>query len=395
VLIDIIEMPINLIRLNNKLYKFESYWRPSRTSKIEDSEGVRLPYPKKYKGSPWQTKDIFIKKLQDTEKKLKTEKKYTEYEKSEYKDCLLCDKKNVTKGFFQINKFRWEDGLIHYITVHDIKPSDEFIDFIFRYQLDRHIVGIKRSTKIKGITIVKNSKRYLKIDRNQIMIMDALMMHGSSKLYVDPKNKNIYRYSEHAGLLDFNEDDLEKTIISGKTNRVDAGDEDIYLPNNMLDAFDYEYIFHTHPSTPRPGSRAVLGVLYEFPSIADIFHFIDHYNDGKTQGSIVITPEGMYIIRKKDLDNMKIRIDENKFYRNAIRIFKKVQDEAIDNYGTSFSNQKFYSTIAQNKKYINEVNDVLNNYEIHIDYYSRVKDTKGHWIIDSVYVPVYPIEAKK
>ena len=28
--------------------------------------------------------------------------------------------------------------------------------------------------------------------------------------------------------------------------------------------------------------------------MSDIFHFIDHYNDGRTQGSIIIAPEGMH-----------------------------------------------------------------------------------------------------
>ena len=34
------------------------------------------------------------------------------------------------------------------------------------------------------------------------------------------------------------------------------------------DAIDFEYIFHTHPSTPNPGSRDFSeGILYEFPSV--------------------------------------------------------------------------------------------------------------------------------
>ena len=101
-------------------------------------------------------------------------------------------------------------------------------------------------------------------------------------------------------LLDFNNSGLEKIIISGNTSRVDANDDVIFLPKNMIDAFDYEYIFHTHPPTPKQGARANVGILYEFPSISDLFHFMDHYNEGKTQGSIVIAPEGMYIIRKKE-----------------------------------------------------------------------------------------------
>ena len=59
-------------------------------------------------------------------------------------------------------------------------------------------------------------------------------------------------------------------------------------------------MFHTHPPTPFPGSRVVDGILYEFPSISDIYHFADHFNAGETQGSLIIAPEGMYIIRAQD-----------------------------------------------------------------------------------------------
>ena len=69
------------------------------------------------------------------------------------------------------------------------------------------------------------------------------------------------------------------------------------MPNNVEDMFNYEYIFHTHPPTPRPGGRVNVGIVYELPSIGDVLHFIDHFNDGKISGSIVITSEGIYNIR--------------------------------------------------------------------------------------------------
>ena len=45
-----------------------------------------------------------------------------------------------------------------------------------------------------------------------------------------------------------------------------------------MDASFYQYLFHTHPPTPKPGGRAGEGIVYEFPSIGDILHFIDHFN---------------------------------------------------------------------------------------------------------------------
>ena len=62
--------------------------------------------------------------------------------------------------------------------------------------------------------------------------MDALMKHGGySKKYVDKINKNIQRYSEHAGILLFNNKGLEHILLSCKTDRIDVDDPTIYMPN--------------------------------------------------------------------------------------------------------------------------------------------------------------------
>jgi hypothetical protein len=249
--------------------------------------------------------------------------------------------------------------------------------------------------RIQGSTYIMDNLKYMKLDRNQLMILDALMRHGGyNKKYIDPKNKKIYRYSEHAGLLDFNSSGLEKIIISGRTTRVDKDDNEIYMPSNLHDALDYEYIFHTHPPTPKPGGRVDDGVLYEFPSISDIFHFISHFNRGETQGSIVITPEGMYNIRAIKPDMDEININENQLFSRLRRTMKNVQDNAIKKYGTSFDTSYFYSVIAQDKSYIDTVNQVLSNYHLYIDFFPREKDDRGKWILNTVYLPIYVIEMK-
>ena len=79
-----------------------------------------------------------------------------------------------------------------------------------------------------------------------------------------------------------------------------------YLPGDMPEAYEYSFIFHTHPPEKGgPGSRAPYGILYEFPSSSDLLHFIEHYNNGITIGSLVMTPEGLYNIRKHKLDSKK------------------------------------------------------------------------------------------
>ena len=96
--------------------------------------------------------------------------------------------------------------------------------------------------------------------------------------------KGKYKYKEYSGLLDFNSNKLEKLIISMDKGNIDDNDDQIFLPQNIKEMLDYEYIFHTHPPTPSIGKRIKNdNVLYEFPSIQDIIHFIEHSNYGVTQ----------------------------------------------------------------------------------------------------------------
>jgi hypothetical protein len=223
--------------------------------------------------------------------------------------------------------------------------------------------------------------------------MDALLWHGGKKYYKDCNNNNIYRFSEHYGLLDFNNSGLEKIIIFANTTKVDPIDDDIFLPRHNVESFDYEYIFHTHPITEKkPGGRAFCGTLYEFPSVSDVFHFITHYNTGRTCGSLVITAEGLYIIRKFSIDNKNIKINEDDLYTDMLAILWNSQQAAIKQYGTEFSSYKFYSVIAQNRTYINMINDVINKFNVHIDYYPRVKDKKGRWFVNTIYLSVYSVD---
>ena len=157
---------------------------------------------------------------------------------------------------------------------------------------EKHIDKEKVLFRMAGLIVKREKKAYVKITHNQMRILDALMNDGGyMKKYYDSRNN--FRWSEHAGLLDFSKNKLDKIIVSAKTNRTDKYDHDIFLPLNMIEAYEYEYMFHTHPPTPKEGYRAKLGIVYEFPSISDIFHFIEHYNNGHIQGSIVIAPEGV------------------------------------------------------------------------------------------------------
>lgn len=373
---------MNVKKINDKIYKL-ALWLYKE--KKYDYNNNLFPIAK-HSDKEWSSKEQFIEKLKDTEEKLL---KNGDYQDDIKYDCLLCDIKNISNKIFVYNNVLWKNSTIHYIDTHNIKPTEDFIDFI--YNLDhRHM---SKKIKFNSETYVMDNIQYLKLDKNQILIMDALMEHGGyTRKYLDSSNKTKVKYSEHYGLLDFDDEGLERIIISGRTNRTDEEDADIFLPKDLLDAIEYEYIFHTHPPTPKPGGRVNIGLLYEFPSANDILHFLSHFNSGITQGSIVITPEGMYNIRKKIFNKKKINIDKSELYKKYLNVFYSQQEKAISKYGKNFNTKTFYKKIAQDKTYINNINKVLNKFSLHIDYYPRSLSYKNKWIIDTVYLPVYVIE---
>uniref|UniRef100_A0A6C0ADG9 Uncharacterized protein n=1 Tax=viral metagenome TaxID=1070528 RepID=A0A6C0ADG9_9ZZZZ len=380
---------MNLLQINNKYYKYESVWFRSKYRRDKNNKEFPRPKPKDVQ---WYNMSDFLEKLEQVEKFCRSKNNYEKYNKKDYHDCLICNEKNVGKGLFTMNRIRWEDSLYHYVKEHNIEPSNDFINMIFNFKNFNLIT--KNIGSLKSELVTTKEKMMIKLTKNQINIMDALMEHGGiTKKYIDEDN-NSFKYSEHAGLLDFDTKGLNKILIYGSTEKVSQSDDEIYLPRTKSDAYDYEYIFHTHPPTPKPGGRTDMGILYEFPSISDIFHFIEHYNNGYTQGSIVIAPEGMYNIRKKDFDRKKIEINRESFFNDIKVAFIEIETEAINKYGEKFTENDFYSKISQDRDFINKFNKYLNKYGINIDYYPRIK-IKNRWIIDTVYLPVYPSVVKR
>lgn len=382
-------MKYNVLFKNGHEYNMECIWRNTKNDTTKDSKGELFPYPSKHLKA-WSNMENFIYRLDALNKFLDIKEKYKLYEKP--KKCLLCHKNNITTKRYIFKNKMWEDGLIHYIKYHNIDPSLHFKRFIFSnnmsnyVNISRHREDDKNNIMILNI-IKKLNNKYVVIEKNQMLILDALMIHGGYvKRYID-QDMGHTRYSEHAGLLDFENGDLSKIVVSGKTNKIDTDDDEIYLPSNINETFNYEYIFHTHPPTPKPGGRAIDGVLYEYPSMWDIFHFIDHHNGGKVLGSLIVAPEGLYNIRKFSELSKKIEVDEDMLYKKYWIIFDKLQEESIDKYGTTFSTHIFYSRISQDTSYIKRFNHVLNEFDIQVDFFSRKKDKLGRWYIDTVFLP--------
>jgi hypothetical protein len=344
-----------------------------------DIKGKKYIMPEENNIYPIKT-DLLNRLMYVTDILINNSKYY--YDDEKYIKCLLCDKK-ISNRKIILDSYIWNEHIEHYISKHNFKPNELFIQHLF-------FVKLKSKIKLPGRIIKDKDINYVKINKNQLLILDALMEHGGyTKKYSDLKNLDIYRYSEHSGLLDFELNKLDKILVSGNTSRVDKGDEEIFLPKNIPEMFEYEYIFHTHPPTPKPGGRVTDNILYELPSFGDILHFIDHYNGGKVCGSIIITAEGLYNIKPKDINTKSIDIDEDKFYLEYNTTFKKIQRTAISKFGKTFTTSKFYSEIAQDYNNINTINNITNEFNIQIDYYSRIKDKHNNWIIDDLYLPIY------
>jgi hypothetical protein len=354
---------------------------------------THIDIPKKIKDYPnWKNNNKFTSKLKAVQNLLRYNNKYNKTNKDYI--CTLC-KKQIKIGIYKTVQFSWDSILYHLSIEHKYKPNNDFINYIMNYNITIPTT-IKRITQFNSQEYSINNMKYVKLSKNQLMIFDALMEHGghSRKYHSYSKKKLQYRHSEHSGLLDFDNTGLERVIVSGKTDRKDPADSTILLPENMPDAIDYEYIFHTHPPTPKPGGRVTEGILYEFPSISDIFHFIDHFNDGITQGSLIITPEGIYNLRKIDSDGKQIDIDETKIFKKMIKTIHTIQDQALAKYSKTFSEQVFYSKIAQDKTFIGKFNTSLEEFGITADFFPRSKDKNGKWILKEIYLPVSVVEKK-
>src|SRR5258707_464778 len=110
----------NTIKKNNKEYKLEKIWRSKKTDYLRDSKGELFPFPK-HNSKKWTGEQIILNRLTSIEEYLDSHKIYHVY--PEPKDCLLCDKKHVTTKRYEYMNMMWEDGLEHYILVHNIEPS--------------------------------------------------------------------------------------------------------------------------------------------------------------------------------------------------------------------------------------------------------------------------------
>ena len=276
--------------------------------------------------------------------------------------------------------------------------------------IDENIYKIFCIGKIADVINKNTNITWCLFSTNSLNIIDGLYEIGSNQIYSEKKKSvresKILRYSEHSGYIYITGDKINKMTIFNN-HRTEKSDPYIYMPSNTMEAFTVNYLFHTHPKTPHLGSRIKNGLIYELPSISDILHFIEHHNRGKLLGSLVIAPEGIYLIRKNIFDRDKIKIDYDIFMDEMDEIYAECFNESLGDY--SYINIRehkinneiklpeniFYEQIAPNFKYLKKINFKLLKYDLCIEYFPRVllsnlENFTHRWLFPDIYIPIIP-----
>ncbi len=301
----------------------------------------------------------------------------------------------ITKKCYQLGNIIWPTNMRHIMNVHKTYPNEYFIKIIIN------------STIINGTIInpplqINPSKIkyfcYVILHSNKLLILDALMKQGSYPRYVSGEDIKRYIYSEHSGAISV-ENSRVKNIIVSTEDRIDATDDDIYLPTNSDLLAKHPFLFHTHPITQSHktntnqysiqvyAGRLDDGILYEFPSANDIFNFIKYRRHGLAQASIVVAPEGLYVTRPLifQMDNM---VDKS-FHKNLQKYILQLEKMAVDKYGKIVNIQHpdiFHQNVSNDISYIKLYNNFLKKINLYVEYYPR-QNKNNEWVLPEIHLP--------
>lgn len=352
---------------------------------------------------------FFIDKLEQVQQLchsfILTESDVTDLVSSRPTKCKKCE----TTKFFQLRNIVWIGNIPHQIDSHQMYPSDYFIKVILNLTLiDNQIIN----PPIEILPSFTQHVNYVVFSYNKLLIIDALVHQGSQPRYStiegteDSENKNErYIYSEHSGVLTINQCTIDSIIVSTETNRVDKSDANIYLPINIELLAYHEFLFHTHPNTSTYGGRIHEGIVYEFPSANDILNYAKYHDEGIAQASIIVAPEGMYIIKPITYTKHSYKLPSNlfdtlqqlivKIERTALKnlipnlthSFSEDQDDNDHTFKDAFKNltdpDVFHARISADLRYIQMYNDFLAKYNLFIEYYPRIL-RNGEWMLREV-----------
>lgn len=293
--------------------------------------------------------------------------------------CAKCQKKE----YYMIKNILWDNTLAHKIKNHNAYPSNFFVKIISNLAVyDNNIIN-------PPIVIPKklfNSYNFVTLGYNQLLIIDALMHQGSYPRYLtNNRMKNLY--SEHSGAISVSNGQIDNIIVSAESNRLDNNDSDIYLPQNTSLMSKYSYIFHTHPNTIKYAGRIDNGIIYEFPSANDMFNFIKYYNESNVQSSIVITPEGTYVIRPI-VYVQSINPDITIFYeiQDHLLLLEKQAIKKFSSIKNISDPDIFHANVSSDFTFIKSINKLISKLNLFIEFYPRIK-LNNRWYLKDINLP--------
>lgn len=113
----------------------EGFWASLHATPVTDGEKVPLALPV-HTSTPWTGKRRFQRALAKAENLASLNEFITVYRG--WSHCRCCGKPNGAAEF-QVpfeggHAWHWPIGLSHYIEVHNVRPSQAFIDFIESYK---------------------------------------------------------------------------------------------------------------------------------------------------------------------------------------------------------------------------------------------------------------------
>ncbi|XWV25049.1 hypothetical protein QJ856_gp0728 [Tupanvirus deep ocean] len=319
-------------------------------------------------------------------KDMNNENEYATQLQSIIKPTDICNDCDVKK-FYKLGNIIWANTLLHKIKNHKSYPSEYFIKIILALVIiNDYIVNPPIQLNTNQI----NSFSYIPLHYNKLLIIDALMHQGSKPRYSITKNNSTEKfiYSEHSGAISVKNKTINNIIVSAETDRMDATDENIFLPTNTEILAKHEYIFHTHPNTSKYAGRISEGILYEFPSANDLFNFIKYHNEGKAQASIVVAPEGTYVIRP--IKYQKIFDFSYELFYHLRKYILKLEKMAIKKIKPIIDNisdpEVFHKEVGLDFTFIKLFNKFIEPANLFIEFYPRIKKN-GEWRLRQINLP--------
>jgi hypothetical protein len=301
-----------------------------------------------------------------------------------------------------LNKNELENGLIYYYLLPYIWSIDNQDDLVtkefkkFLTELDLKNLNTKKSFVLyfNNTEVTVGGKKIIKLNYKHLSILDELMYLGANKIF----GHKYEQYTEHAGLIDISHTGkTDRLIINTNRNFSADDDKDILFNIDLPNLHENEIIFHTHPPTDGVYGRLDEDIIYELPSAEDILHFMENYNNGIVQKSLVITLEGYYIIQAKifAIDTLTIE-DENRFISKFRKIKNKIQKQAFKDHNITKKDFKktldyFHKHISIN--FLEELNKFLELFNIEIEFIQRKFNKKiNKYIIGKLYLEIIPVE---